>query len=498
MNKTKLFLIIVMVIFLDGCAMIPKYAQPQLPVPAGFPRAEAYLDDLYAQGTRPVTDLRWQDVFRDKKLQKVIEISLENNRDLRLAILNVERARALYGVAQAELLPVVTGSGNGSDQLIPARLSSTGVPLKAQQYSVDLGITGWEIDLFGRIRSLKAQALEEYLASEQARRGAQTALISAVARAYFTLAADIENLKLARSTLEAQRGVYGVIWQQYDKGIATEADLRRSQTQVDTANRDVAFYTQSLAQDRNALDLLAGSTVPEYLLPFDLTNVIPPRDISPGLSSEVLLRRPDIMESEHHLKAAYAFIGAARAAFFPRLSLTTALGTTTNEFSNLFGPGSKAWSIAGQTAVSIFDTRTLAAYRVSKTSFKIFVTQYEKAIQTAFREVADALAARGMVDQQLAAQESIVNSAQKIYELSDQRYLQGIDGYISVLDAQRSLYSAQQAVTSLRLAKLVNQVRLYAVLGGVGLDETDELRQASRGSFQEKALSSLDPQSINY
>ena len=464
----RALILILGLVCLSGCAMIPKYTRPKPPVPADFPRGEAYLDLMFPQEARPVTDLRWKDVFPDKKLQDVIEISLLDNRDLRLAVLNVERARALYGVAQAELFPAVTASGSGSDQLVAARLSSTGEPMKVEKYSVDLGITGWEIDLFGRIRSLKAQALEEYLGTEQAKRGAQTALISAVARAYLTLAADLENLKLARSTLDTQRSVYGVIWQQYDKGIATEVDLRRAQTQVDTANRDIALYTQSVAQDRNALDLLVGSSVPEDFLPSDLTSVSPLKDISSGLSSEVLLRRPDIMEAEHHLKAAYALIGAARAAFFPRLSLTTALGNATNEFSNLFGPGSKTWSIAGQTAMSIFDTRTLAAYRVSNATFKIFVAQYEKAIQTAFKEVSDVLAARSMMDQQVSSQESIVNSAQKIYELSNQRYTQGIDGYLSVLDAQRSLYAAQQALTSLRLVKLANQVKLYAVLGGDG------------------------------
>jgi multidrug efflux system outer membrane protein len=259
-----------------------------------------------------------------------------------------------------------------------------------------------------------------------------------------------------------------VIWQQYDQGIAAESDLQRAQTQVDAAVGDIARYTQSVVQDQNALNLLAGSAVPEDLLPSDMASVSPIGDISPGLSSEVLFRRPDIMTAEHQLKAAYAFIGAARASFFPRISLTTTIGTASAELSGLFNSGSNVWSFVPQASMPIFDMRTHAAYRVSKATRDIALVKYEKTIQTAFRDVADALATRGTVDQQVVAQESIVDSAQKIYDISRQRYTQGIDGYLSVLDAQRSLYSAQQALTSLRLAKLASQVSLYAVFGGDG------------------------------
>jgi outer membrane protein, multidrug efflux system len=468
MNITQRLSIIGVILFLSGCAMIPRYKRPESPVPTAFPSGEAYMYGGSSQEAQSITNIRWQDVFPDIKLQKVIEIAFTNNRDLRLAILNVERARGFYGVKKAELFPAVTASGAGSRQRLPKDFSGTGEPLTYEQYSVDLGVTAWEVDLFGRIRSLKKQALEEYLGTEQARRGAQTALISEVARVYLTLAADLEKLKLAQATLDMQRNVYYVIWQQYDKGIATEPDLRRSQTQVDAARVDIARYTQLVAQDKNALNLLAGSSVPEDLLPSDLSGVSPLGDVPSGLSSEVLLRRPDIIAAEHQLKAANAFIGAARAAFFPKISLTSAIGSGSYELAHLFSPGTQAWVFAAQTAMSVFDTRTFAAYRVSKATRKISVAQYEKTIQTAFREVADALAVRSVVDQQLAAQESIVNSAHKIYELSNQRYVQGVDGYLSVLDAQRSLYAAQQELMSLRLAKLINQVRLYAVLGGDG------------------------------
>ncbi|NTV29250.1 MAG: efflux transporter outer membrane subunit, partial [Candidatus Omnitrophica bacterium] len=399
-------------------------------------------------------------------LQKLIQLALANNRDLRLAALNVERSRNLYGVQRAELMPAVSATGAGSRQHLPADLSMTGKEATSQQYSVNLGIVSWEIDLFGRLRGLKKKALEEYLATEQARRGAETALIGEVAGVYFALAADRENLKLVQATQASQEEVYGMIRKQYDNGVATEVDLSRSRTQVDVARGDIARYTQLVAQDQNALELLVGATIPDELLPSDLSSVTPPGDIATGMSSEVLLHRPDILAAEHQLKAAYAFIDIARTAFFPRISLTTTLGTASQELSGLFKPDSDTWIFAPQLSVPIFDARTWAAFRVSQATRDIALAQYEKAVQIAFREVADVLAVRGTVDQQVAAQESIVDSAQKVYELSDQRYKQGLDGYLGVLDAQRSLYSAQQGLTALRLARLTSRVRLFAVLGG--------------------------------
>ncbi|RLB89735.1 MAG: multidrug transporter, partial [Deltaproteobacteria bacterium] len=343
-----------------------------------------------------------------------------------------------------------------------------GEPRTTKQYSVNLGIASWEIDFFGRIRSLKEQALQRYLATEEARRSAQISLVSEVARVYLALAADREDLKLARSTLHTQQGVYDLIRRQYEVGLANELDLHRAQTQVDAARGDVARFMQLVAQDQNALNLLAGSPVPEDLLPPDLTSVSTPKDISPGLSSEVLLRRPDIMAAEHQLKAAYAFIGAARAAFFPRISLTTSLGTASAELSGLFSSGNGTWSFAPQVVMPIFDARTWAAYRVSKAQRKIALTQYERTIQTAFREVADTLAVQGTVHERLSAQQSLVNALAETYRLSVNRYTNGIDSYLGVLDAQRSLYAAQQGLIALHLAKMVNQVSLYAVLGGGG------------------------------
>jgi len=462
----KILLILGLFVWLNGCTLAPKYTRPKAPIPAEWPQGEAYKGAKAIPGTPTAQELSWQDFFTDRKLQKIIETALSNNRDLRLAALNVERARALYGVQRAELFPSVNATGSESKQRSSSDLTRPGEPRTTKQFSVNLGIASWEIDFFGRIRSLKEQALQQYLATEEARRSAQIALVSEVARAYLTLAADRENHKLARSTLETQQGVYTLIKNRYEVGLATELDLRRAQTQVDTARRDVPRYMQRVAQDENALNLLTGSPVLKKLLPGDLSSIDPLKDISPGLSSEVLLRRPDIVAAEHRLKAAYASIGAARAAFFPRIALTTGVGTASDELSGLFNPGTGTWNFAPRITMPIFDMRTWAALRVKKTERKIALTQYERTIQTAFREVADALAVQGTIDQQVSAQESLVNAAEETYRLSEKRFTTGIDDYLSVLDAHRALYSQQQALVALRLKRLANQVRLYAVLGG--------------------------------
>jgi multidrug efflux system outer membrane protein len=468
MNRQLLFVLAGIVLFPGGCSLAPKYKQPQAPIPAEWPQGAAYKDTRVMPGASTVPELKWEDFFADKQLQKIIETALSNNRDLRLAALNVERARALYGIQRAELFPAVNAVGAGGKQRLSSDLISPGDPRTIEQYSMNLGIASWEIDFFGRIRSLKDRVLEEYLATDEARRSAQIALVSEVARVYLTLAADRENFKLARYTLETQQAAYGLVQKRYDVGIATELDLRRAQIPVDAARGDVARYTQMVAQDQNALNLLAGSAVPKDLLPVDLSSLTPPKEISPGLSSEILLNRPDIVAAEHRLKGAYAFIGAARAAFFPSISLTTSIGTASDELSGLFKSGSDTWNFAPQIVMPIFDARTWAALRVSKADRKIVLAQYEKTIQTAFREIADTLAVQGTVDQQVSAQQSLVNAVAETYRLSNKRYTKGIDSYLSVLDAQRSLFAARQGLISLRLARLANQVRLYAVLGGGG------------------------------
>ncbi|NDY73156.1 multidrug transporter [Desulfobacter hydrogenophilus] len=462
----KILVVIGVFVFLGGCSLAPKYQQPRTPISDTWPQGEAYGDTQSVSGIPAAQELNWQDFFTDQKLKKIIETALDNNRDLRIAALNVEKARAQYGVRRAELFPALDASGAGSKQGQSKDLIDPGEPGTVEQYSADLGIVSWEMDFFGRIRSLKDQALEEYMATAQARRSAQIALISEVSRTYLTFAADRERLNLTRFTFKNQRDSYNLILANYQTGLATRIDLRRAQTQADAARRDVQRYIQLAAQDLNALNLLAGTQVPEAMLPNDLSSVPPVNGICAGLSSQTLLNRPDIVAAEHRLKGAYAFIGAARAAFFPRISLTASMGTASDELSGLFGSGSDTWNFAPGISMPIFDTRVWAALRVSKADRKIILAEYEKAIQTAFRETADALAVRGTIDRQVAAQESIVDAATETYSLSNERYNLGIDGYLSVLDAHRFLYAEQQSLISLQLAKMANQITLYTVLGG--------------------------------
>lgn len=450
----------------SGCTFMPKYVPPEPPVPAGLPRGGAYGSPATATNAPLATDLKWQEFFCDPKLQRLLATALTNNRDLRLAALNVERAQALYGIRRAELLPTVDATASGNLQRLPADLSPTGRAATFEQYRVHLGVLAWEPDFFGRIRSFNKRALQEFFATEQARRSVQILIVSSVANAYLVLAADRESLALAQTTLTTQQSAYHLIQQRRDRGLAQELDLYRAQTQVDAARGDVARFTQRVAQDENALTLLLGTTAPGEPLPADLSGIVPPKEISAGVSSEVLLRRPDVLQAESLLKAAEADIGAARAAFFPRITLTGTAGLASSELSGLFDSRAGAWTFAPQAVLPIFDPRTWSGLKITKVQREIAVAQYESAIQNAFREVADALAVHGTVDQQVAAQESLVHAVAETYRLSNARYNAGSDSYLSVLDAQRSLYAAQQGLVFLHLAKLANQVRLYAVLGG--------------------------------
>jgi len=464
--KKKMALMLGAVLLFGGCSLAPEYRQPAAPVPETWPAGPAYDNAQDTSGAPVPAHLPWRSFFADKRLVQVIETALENNRDLRIAALNVQRARAIYGIQRAALYPAVDATATGSKERLPADLSSSGDATTQERYEVNLGIAAWEIDFFGRLRSLRDQALEAYLATEEARRSAQILLVSEVAKAYLAMAADTENLELASTTLETQQESHFIVKRRYEVGIATELDLRRSQTQVDTARRDVALYTQFVAQDRNALELLTGTPVPAALLPPELSVLEPAGEISAGISSEVLLTRPDIQAAEHRLKGANANIGAARAALFPRVSLTTAIGTASAELSGLFDSGSETWLFAPRAVLPIFDARLWSALEVTKAEQALAVAQYENAIQTAFREVADALAVRGTVEEQVAAQQSVVAANEETYRLSLKRYDKGLDSYLGVLDAQRSLYLAQRVLVALVLQQQVNRAQLYAVLGG--------------------------------
>ncbi|MDY0042265.1 MAG: efflux transporter outer membrane subunit [Desulforhabdus sp.] len=466
MIKGRILFPLLLAILFGSCSFAPEYRKPSAPVPDTWPAGPAYSKVRADDAVPFAKELTWQEFITDRHMQEVIEMAIAYNRDMRVAVLNVQRARALYGIQKGELWPAVGAVGLGVKERIPADLSSTGTSITAEQYSVDLGISSWELDFFGRIRNLKQRALEEYLATDEARRSAEILLIASTASAYLSLAADRENLNLARSTLEAQKTSYTLIGKRFDVGLASELDLRRAQSQVDAAKGDVALYTQLTAQDENALRLLIGQSLPQKLLPTDLAGVIPPREISAGLSSDLLLRRPDVLAAEHRLKASHANIGAARAAFFPNIALTATVGTASKDLSGLFSSGSGVWNFMPRISMPIFDPSIRPAYEVTKVDKEIILAQYEDTIQEAFREVADALAVHGTVSERIKAQQDLVEAIAETYRLSNARYLKGIDSYLGVLDAQRSLYAAQEGLITLYLSRLINRITLYQVLGG--------------------------------
>lgn len=456
---------------LAGCStMAPTYKQPAAPVSSAWPEGPAYKAVQPGAGEKAVADIAWQEFFVDPQLRKLIELALDNNRDLRVAALNIERSRALYQIQRSDLFPKVDASAAGNFQRLPEDFTGIGHAETIHQYSVGLGVSSYELDLFGRVRSLKDQALELYLSTEQARRSVQISLISQVAAGYLTLAADRERLQLAKETLKSQQSSYQLTKSRYEAGVSSALDLHQAQTTVDTARVDIARFTTLVAQDENVLNLVLGSTAPAELLPQKLSEKLTAlKDVVPGLPSDVLLRRPDILQAENLLKAANANIGAARANFFPRITLVSSVGFGSNELGGLFTGGSFAWGFAPQISLPIFDAGSnKATLEVAKADRDIAIAQYEKAIQTAFQEVADSLAQRGTIDEQVAAQQSLTDATSESYRLSLARYDKGVDSYLSVLDSQRSLYNAQQNLIGTRLAQLVNLVTLYKVLGGGG------------------------------
>jgi multidrug efflux system outer membrane protein len=466
----RIYLSLAVLMFaLAGCAtMAPKYEQPVAPVRAAWPSGPAYSAESVKPEQKPVADIPWQQFYHDDKLQKLIALALENNRDVRVAALNIERFQALYQVRRADLLPKVDANGVATYQRIAETFSSSGLPQTLHQYNVGLGISSYELDLFGRVQSLKGQALEQYLASGQAQRSIQISLVSQVASGWLALAADRERLQLARETLANQQESYRLIKSRHEAGISSALDLNQAQTSVDAARVDIARYTTLVAQDENALDLTVGSPVPADLLQRTLSESLTSlREITPGLPSDVLLARPDILQAESELKGANANIGAARAAFFPRITLISSVGFGSDELSSLFKPGAFVWKFAPQVSLPIFDGgANTANLKVAEVDRDIAVARYEKAIQTAFREVADALAQRGTIDEQLAAQRSLNHATSESFRLSRARYEKGIDSYLTVLDSQRSLYGAQQNLITVHLSRLTNLVTLYKVLGG--------------------------------
>jgi outer membrane protein, multidrug efflux system len=460
-------------LLLGGCMLAPDYERPSAPVPLNWPTGAAYEDEqTAAKSVVEVTDLGWQDFFLSETMRSLIAQALANNRDLREAVLNVEQARALYRVQRADLLPSISGDGTMARERVPGDLSATGQAQTGTSYGVQANISAYELDLFGRVRSLNEQALQEYFATDEARRAAQIALIAEVANAYLTLRADQQLLALTEETLQTQEKSLELVQMTFDRGISSKLDLVQSQTAVETARVNRYAFIRQVALDRNALTLLVGAPIDDDALDRadNIDNFV--ADLPAGLPSDLLRNRPDIRQAEHLLQGANANIGAARAAFFPSITLTAAGGTASGSLSGLFEPGSGAWSFMPQISLPIFEGgRNLANLEVAEIQKDINIARYEGTIQTAFREVADALAGRGTYDAQVAAQQALVDVTDESYTLAERRYRSGIDSFLTLLDAQRSLYAAEQELIRTRLASVSNTVNLYKVLGGGGFAE---------------------------
>ncbi|MFT7723907.1 MAG: efflux transporter outer membrane subunit [Roseateles sp.] len=444
---------------LAGCvSMAPAYERPATPVAAQWPVPQA----AAAADARAAADLGWREFFTDPRLQALIEQALANNRDLRVAVLNVERAQAQYGVQRADRLPTVAAAGGQTATRAPGGAIT-------RQYSATLGISAYELDLFGRVKSLTDAALQQYLATDDARRSAQISLVAQVAGGYLALAADQERLRLAEQTLLARQDGLRLTQRLQGAGVASTLDLRQAEIAAETAQTDLASLTAQVAQDRHALALLVGRPLDAGQWPAAGTAlaVTQTAELSAGLPSDVLLARPDVQRAERALQAANANIGAARAAFFPRISLTASAGTASGELDGLFRAGSGLWTFMPQVSLPLFDAgRNRAGLKIAEVDRDIAVAQYEGAIQAAFRDVADALAQRATIGQQVESQQRLVAQTRDALRLAEARFRQGLDDRLATLDAQRTLYAAEQGLIAARLAQQLNRVTLYKALGG--------------------------------
>lgn len=463
--KMNLVLIFCVGAFLGGCTLSPKYEKPVAPVSEEWPN-----DSAQNNTTNSAADIDWRDFFDDPQLQNLIGIALENNRDLRIAALRVEQARAQYRIERAGFYPGVQGDAGMTRQKTSSTVftdSDFDSGSTRTTYEVNVG-AAFELDLFGRVRSLKKEALERYFATDEARKSVQIALVSQVASEYLTLLQIQEAQRIAQQTLDAVQSSYDLNKRSFEAGAASELDLQTAEAQVQTARVNVANYSQFLAQSENALTLLIGQPIPKNLpagQPLRQQQLL--ADLPAGVPSDVLQRRPDILAAEHTLRAANANIGAARAAFFPRILLTGSAGTASANLSDLFTGPSAVWSFAPQITIPIFDLGgTRGRVAVSKINKEVEIANYERTIQTAFREVADALSVRSAIDEKLEAQERLLNAQQKRFDLTEARYRQGVDSYIDVLLAQQDLYLAQQNLLQFQAARLLNAVTLYRSLGG--------------------------------
>jgi multidrug efflux system outer membrane protein len=460
------------VVCFAGCAPHKQvYQQPQMPTAPAWhsglsqqtPASAAQLASAPA-----ATEVKWRDYYTDDKLRQVIDLALKNNRDLCIAVLNVEKAMAQYRLQRASQFPELDAAASSDVYRVPGTMNQSGKGSNISETNkIGVQVSSWELDLFGRLKNLSRQQMELYLASDQGRISTQISLIASVASQYLTVGSDQENLRLAQETLESQKASYELIRQSRDRGVDSDLDVSESLSQVQSAQVDVVKYTRQLNVDENELEVLVGAPVPAEILPSGLLSDQALKDISAGVPSDVLLRRPDIIEAEHNLKSSYANLAAARAAYFPTIKLTAGAGVTSGSLADLFKGGPGTWEFAPQVSLPIFDGGTRNAnYKTARVERDTYIANYEKAIQSAFQEVSDALNGRERLLEQEEAQQAEVKTLGETYRLTDARYKAGIDNYLSVLVTQRSLYSGQQSLINTRLSRLSNLVTLYKVLAG--------------------------------
>jgi multidrug efflux system outer membrane protein len=470
-RPTRLLPLLLAMTALAGCkTMEPKYARPDPPVPISWPQGDAYL----RQSEAALPTLGYRDIFQDPRLQILIDQSLANNRDLRIAAANIASARALYRVQRADIFPTITAgggatvSGNGGGSGGSSGGGGGGGSGPNTRFSADIGASNFELDLFGRIRSLTNAQLNQYFSTEAAARATRLTLVGELATAYFTYAADRSLLKISQQTEATAARATTLTNARLQGGISSRIDLRQAQTVLEQAKSDVAAQTARVAQDRNALQLLVGAPIAETSLPPSLEAVDTlVREVPAGLDSRILLRRPDVVEAEFSLIAANARIGAARAAFFPRISLTGLLGLASNALGALFTGGAFNYTAGANVSLPIFDAgANRGNLQYAEAQRQLFVARYEQTIQTAFREVSDALARRGTIGAQFGAQTRLVAAARDSYALNEARYRNGIASFLDVLDAQRTLYTAERSLVTTRLTRATNLADLYRTLGG--------------------------------
>ncbi|MGW8392467.1 efflux transporter outer membrane subunit [Pseudoduganella sp. HUAS MS19] len=465
---TKTIITLTVAAMLAGCSLAPVYQRPTAPLAQQWPAGDAYKPAGRNAETRVAAGIGWREFISDESLAQVVQLALDNNRDLRVSVLNIEKARAQYGVARAERLPHLNASVGQTAQRAPGKQSPSGSATIARQYSGGLGIPAFELDFFGRVKSMSDAALQQFQATEEAHRAQQISLVAEVANAWLTLAADQEHLRLAEETLKNQQITYELAKRRFESGATSGLDMYEAQTSAEAARNDAALYRAQVAADVNTLNLLAGTSVPARLLPQGpLQQVTRLADLPAGVPSAVLQQRPDVLQAEHAVQAANANIGVARAAFFPSITLTASAGSASHELSGLFKAGTGTWSFSPQLNLPIFaGGANKANLEMARSDHGIALAQYERAIQSAFREVADALAQRGTLDERVESQAALAEAAERSYLIHQARYQKGAESYLNALVSQRALYSAQQGLISTRLAKASNQVTMYKVLGG--------------------------------